>query len=194
MDAIGFLGLLVACGGAWDWVDAVREWDIDEIPPRDWVVERVRRLRPEFVLPAGGAARFAVAGFGGIAALTYGDQRFVMTAVRSPRHEGGWVQLIVLCRRFSTGSSSSGLLPVLYRHFHRHFYRDSRRTGPNRRPNGRPNTCPSDTPSGAPSSRITGSLPEVTETSTWDRRRSVSEAPRSRRDNRKGRRHSPSGP
>src|SRR6266513_6148899 len=96
MDAIGFLGLLVECGGAWELVNGVREWDIEELPPWDWVVEGVRRVRPEFVLPTLGARPYGVAGFGGIAALTYGDQRFVMTAVRSPRQPGGWVQLIVL--------------------------------------------------------------------------------------------------
>jgi len=96
MDATGFLGLLSECGGTWDLVDGVREWDIEQLPPRNWVVERIRRVSPALVLPTADAAWYGVTGFGGIAALTYRDHQFLMTAVRIPRHNGVWAHVIVL--------------------------------------------------------------------------------------------------
>jgi hypothetical protein len=96
MDAIGFLGLLLECGGTWELVDGVHEWDIEQLPPRNWVVEGIRRVSPKLVLPTAGAAWYGVTGFGGIAALSYSDQQFLMTAVRIPRRPGVWSHLIVL--------------------------------------------------------------------------------------------------
>ena len=56
MDAIGFLGLLLQCGGTWKLVDGIREWDIEEIHRRTWVMDGIRLVSPAFMLPTAGAA------------------------------------------------------------------------------------------------------------------------------------------
>src|SRR5947207_11185945 len=53
-------------------------------------MDGIRLVSPTFMLPTAGAAWYGVTGFGGIAALTYGDQQFLMTAVRIPRRRPGF--------------------------------------------------------------------------------------------------------
>lgn len=96
VSAIHFLGILMECGGAWDLIDGGREWNIEPIPPRPWVVGRLHRVSPAFVLPSVHQERCGVTGFGGIAAIEFRGQHFVMTEVKIPRREGVIARLVVL--------------------------------------------------------------------------------------------------
>src|SRR5947207_10087060 len=87
-------------------------------------MDGIRLVSPTFMLPTAGAAWYGVTGFGGIAALTYGDQQFLMTAVRIPRRRPGFGPSSQLGAKFvgpghrrhisvhSSPDLESGVLPI----------------------------------------------------------------------------------
>ena len=96
IPAIEFLGVLDECGGTWESVDGVREWDIQPLPVSDLLADRIRRVSPEFVLPGDGAASSGVLGLGGIVAIALRGERFVLTEVKVPRRDGLRVPVVVM--------------------------------------------------------------------------------------------------